>query len=293
MSSYQRLGDAQLLYVEPIGAWPDQVGAGEYWPPTPTPVIALFERAYTGDRDDDTTWHCIHELQLRHTPEVFDSAMDYCQSRDPRWREIGLDVLAQLGADRPSEQRWYRPECRTTALRGLNDPNIHVVRSAAMALAHLNADCSTTDALLGLEGHPDAEVRVAVTAGLVGQNTVESRQALLRLMEDENQDVREWATTAIGQSAEPSPEVVRALQKRWNEETFEDARNQALWGLARFRDRAAIEELVERFRTATWVSGDMAAIRELHGYQDDDPPIWEIIEATRYYLYSNPGPPSR
>jgi hypothetical protein len=288
MSSHQRLGNARLLYIEAFGAGPDEFAAAEYLAHAPTPAPLLFEQAYDGDREDDATWRFIHELRLRATAEVFNMAVGYCDSRDPRWREIGLDVLAQLGSGRPVDKRPYLPLCRDLALRGLEDPNTHVVRSAAMALAHLNADCPCPEALLALAMHADPEVRLASALGLVYTNSEPAQQALLRLMEDEDQDVRDWATMAIGQGAESSPEVIEALRKRWREETFEDARDEAIWGLVRLHDREAIEELLERFQRDAWVRGDMMAIRDLHGYQGEDPPDEEIIEATRYYLHTHP-----
>lgn len=288
MSSHQRLGNARLLYIEAFGPKPDEFGAAEYLAPAPTPAPLLFEQAYEGDRDDDATWRFIHELRLRTTAEVFNMAVAYCDSRDPRWREIGLDVLAQFGSGLPVDKRPYLPLCRDLALRGLEDPNIQVVRSAAMALAHLNADCPCPEALLALATHADPEVRLASALGLVYTNSEPAQQALLGLMEDEDQDVRDWATMGIGQGAESSPEVIEALQRRWREETFVDARDEAIWGLVRLHEREAIEELLDRFRRDTWVSGDMMAIRSLHGYHGEDPPVQEIIEATRYYLHTHP-----
>lgn len=256
--------------------------------PSHTPAITLFEQAYSGERDADDTWRYINELRLRGTPEALDMAMEYCRSIDPRWREIGLQVLAQFGFRQPVEQRWYLSDCRDLALRGLEDPNIHVVRAAAMALAHLKHHCPCEEALLGLESHTDPEVRLASACGLFGINSQAAQHALLRLMEDEDQDVRDWATMAIGQGDESSPQIMAALRKRWQEETFLDARDEAIWGLARFHDREAIEELLRRFNADTWVSGDLEAICDLHGYAGDNPSVQEIIEATRYYLHTHP-----
>lgn len=253
-----------------------------------TPSEILFDAAYAGAREADSTWQAVYELHRRATPEVFERAQACAGSGDARWREIGLDVLSQLGAGLPAEQRWYLPECRAAALRALDDRNPDVVRSAASALCHLNVDDATLPALLALETHRDPANRRATAQGLMASSAHEkARQALLRLMEDEDDDVRDWATCAYAFDPPATPQARAALRRRWTTDPFEDARDEALWGLVRLGDREAVEELLRRYQDGACGYGDRQAMGDLHGYAGDDPSDDAVIEATRRWLQAH------
>lgn len=253
-----------------------------------TPSDFLFESAYTGERESDATCQAVQELHRRATPEIFERALVCTASGDARWREIGIDVLSQLGSGLPDEQRWYLPECRAAAMRAVDDPSPDVVRSAASALCHLNVDDATLPALLALESHPDAEVRRAAAQGLMSSSArEEAGQALLRLMEDEDDDVRDWATCAYAFDPPDTPQARAALHRRWTTDPFEDARDEALWGLVRLGDREAVEELLRRYQNDKCGYGDRQAMGDLHAYSGGTPSDDAVIEATRRWLQAH------
>ena len=61
-----------------------------------------------------------------------------------------------------------------------------------------------------------------------------------------------------------SPEIRDALKKRLAD-TFPDARDEALWGLARRKDPSALQALLDRLNSETWIAGDEMAAADLLG----------------------------
>jgi hypothetical protein len=99
--------------------------------------------------------------------------------------------------------------------------------------------------LVRLADHSDSDVRFKVASALpccaeygalVDPSIVDS---LLRLMEDTDADVRDWATFGLGQQLEADSPTIRDSFIRHLNDDHDDTRFEALLGLARRRDRRA------------------------------------------------------
>jgi HEAT repeat protein len=98
-------------------------------------------------------------------------------------------------------------------------------------------------------------------------------------MEDEDEVVRDWATFALGEfdllesgvrRYLDSTEIRAALHKRL-EDTYEEARREAIWGLAKRRDPLGLKLLLEHLESESWWSGDEFAAEETLGLERDTP----------------------
>jgi HEAT repeat protein len=162
-----------------------------------------------------------------------------------------LDVLAQLGAGKPISERPHFSESVAIAIAHLRDEDPLVVHSAAWALAHLN-DGTAVTALIELRKHQDSDIRQAIAVGMANSQRAEAISTLIELMEDDNDEVRNWATFELGMAyvdggsgrlgTLDSSEVLDALTKRLND-TFPEVREEAIWGLARRGDNRAATPL--------------------------------------------------
>jgi HEAT repeat protein len=183
--------------------------------------------------------------------------------------------LAQLGTGKPLSERPWFDDCVSVAIRHLNDEDPLVVHSAAWALAHLRDDRAIS-ALLEMSRNPDSGVRKAVALGLAGCERPDAIQTLINLMEDDEGEVRDWATFGLGELCEAdSPEIREALRKR-TEDPYEDARQEAIWGLARRRDPVGLQALLDRLDAKSWIQGDENAAADILHARSDAP-----IEALR------------
>jgi hypothetical protein len=241
----------------------------------------LFADACQGEYDDAGGWAAVSELRLRNTAEIFQFASEHCDSANPRERARALDVLAQLGAGKPISERPWFDDSVSIAIRHLQDEDPLVVRSAAWALAHL-ADDRAVSALIRLQSHADAEVRWAVAFGVARREQPESARTLMTLMQDTDDEVRNWATFGLGtQCNGDSPEIRKALRERLDD-PFPDARDEAVWGLARRRDRIGLQLLLERLEGDHGQGDEMAAAECLE--LDYDTPARELCRALRQAL---------
>jgi hypothetical protein len=244
----------------------------------------LFQTSFRGAYDDDAPWAAVRELRQRNTPGVFKLAISYSQSKIPLERARALDVLAQLGAGKRASERPYLDEGVAIAEEHLLDSDPMVVNSAAWALSHLANDRAIS-ALIRLRVHPDPGVRWAVASGIVGTGREDAIQTLIGLMDDVDDGVRDWATFGLGtQCVEDSAEIREALRKRLND-TFEDARYEAIWGLARRRDERALRLLLDRLET-DHCSGDEMAAAEILAVDYESPA--ENLRAGLRSLLSRP-----
>jgi len=110
-------------------------------------------------------------------------------------------------------------------------------------------------------------------------------------MEDENEVVRDWATFELGSGDvveagvmhyPDSPEIRAALRRR-TEDNYEDARREAIWGLAKRRDSLGLKLLLDHLDSESWWSGDEDAAKEILSVKSDTP-VEELREGLRRLL---------
>ena len=111
-----------------------------------------------------------------------------------------------------------------------------------------------------------------MACGMSGSQRPEATRTLIGLMEDNNDEVRNWSTFELGIAfmedgsgrlgTLDSVEIRNAFRKRLND-SFGEVRNEAIWGLARRRDPAALQLLLERLESEHWIAGDETAATEI------------------------------
>jgi HEAT repeats len=230
----------------------------------------LFQIAFQGDPGDEEVQDAIRFLRIRNTEEIFQLAVRYSQSAEPRERARALDVLAQLGTGRPRSERPHLDESIAIAIERLRDNDPMVVNSAAWALSHIGDDLAVTE-LISMRNNLNPDVRWAVANGLNGSERPDAIATLIELMDDSNDNVRDWATFALGtQCPMDSPEIRDALRSRLGD-SYEDANAEAVWGLARRKDEQGLRILIERLGDRDHGRGDEMAACEILGLKYDVP----------------------
>jgi HEAT repeat protein len=179
-------------------------------------------------------------LRRRGTREVLEAAQRLCDDADPDARALGADILGQLGIPR----RTFPDECAAVLVRMLehdSDPN--VLQSVAIALGHLR-DPRAIEPLLRQRRHENAVVRYGVVYGLHGHEDERAIAALIELSGDEDDDVRDWATFALGSRIRVDSVAIRQALLARVDDPHADTRGEALLGLARRGDERVLEPLI-------------------------------------------------
>lgn len=231
----------------------------------------LFAATLQDDYDSDAPWEAVTELQRLGTREVLSTAVDWCGSADPLKRARGADILSQIGktADHPSIH--YPDEC-FAALSGLasTESETRPLCSAIYGLGHQeNADA--VHLVKGFCCHSSSDVRFA-TAFALGSfaDQPDAAKALLELSCDSDDDVRDWATFGLGVLGQgDSPEIRDALAARLNDPCA-DAREEAMIGLAKRKDRRVLSPLISALEAAPIPDRAIEAASEMLGHQNED-----------------------
>jgi HEAT repeat protein len=121
------------------------------------------------------------------------------------------------------------------------------------ALGHVG-DPEALSQIIPLAVHPDAGVRLAVAFAVATISPRplgdDARLGLIRLSRDNDPEVRDWATFGLGTlAADDGPDVTAALLARAND-TYHEARAEALFGLAVRRDPRAVPHLIRALASA-------------------------------------------
>ncbi|MEV5970785.1 ankyrin repeat domain-containing protein [Streptomyces sp. NPDC051921] len=210
------------------------------------PLEELAGRALRcGDPEQEDWTTAVAALADRADEHTFVTAAAWCADRDPRRRALGASVLAALTgwtARAVPVLRRLAAECAAgdAAHPDAREPALSVV----LALGQCG-EASGVGELLGLAGHPAAEVRqqvAAALAGLVPAGHPEAARVLVALSRDADARVRDWAALALGELPEDTPLVREALAARLTDPDPETVA-EAARGLAIRQDPRAVEVL--------------------------------------------------
>jgi len=206
----------------------------------PRTTEELIRLALT-EKDEDAAWEPVTVLHERGSREVLVAAQRLCASSEAAERELGANLLGQLGTpEQPFADERF--DCLAKTIRSETDAD--VLQAIAVAFGHLN-DPRCVELLLPLKAHPDDLVRWGVVHGIKGHSHPGAAEALIELCRDEDEEVRDWATFALGSEIDAdSPEIREALWECLSDE-YDEVRAEALTGLARRKDPRIAEILLK------------------------------------------------
>ena len=209
------------------------------------------------EKDDEARWNYVQTLHQRGNIEVFDIAKNLCESDDSKKITLGADVLGQIGISIESIDLPFKKESvpvllnltETNLKSSKNEEDVIAFQSVIFALGRMN-DEKAREKILEFTEHQSEDVRSAVVHGILAIEAEDEINALIKLSNDTDEDVRNWATFGLGSQIETNTEEIRqALFNRLNEKTDNDVcdeiRGEALVGLAIRKDERVIAPLIQ------------------------------------------------
>lgn len=189
--------------------------------------------------DENLRWNAISALHWRGSMEVLQRAASLCESTCSFERVIGTEILGQLGVP----ERSFPAECGEILCRMLRtETDTNVLQSVLSALSHLRYPAAILLAAR-FATHLDPAIRYGVVFALTGYESQLAVAWLIRLSADPDDDVRDWATFALGTQIDlDTPKLRDALAARL-EDSDDDTRAEAMVGLARRKDRRVVAPL--------------------------------------------------
>lgn len=206
----------------------------------PRSTKELVELALS-EEDEELAWQLVSVLHYRATREVFESAKILCQSQNAKERILGINILGQLGIPDRAFTDESLPILFTLLEREQDEK---VLSSIGVALGHIG-DVKAVKPLANMKNHPSEEVRFGVAFGLLGHTEDLAIDVLIELSNDEDEEVRNWATFGLGSLIDVDNNGIReALFNRLSENNSE-IRGEAFVGLAIRGDKRIIELLLQ------------------------------------------------
>lgn len=206
-----------------------------------TRMVHLDPRRFTS-----IDYHAIQALPAELGVErVVDTAADWVDKPDATSRRAGLNVLGVLALDHP----YAFPKLLAAVPVAVTDRRVTVRRALAKALG-THADERVRPGLVQLMSDDDAYVRALVVAGLpltcVDDETGEREVAplLQQMLNDEDDEVRDWATFALGVQMDIDTPEIRHGLARMLKDGRGDTAGEAAVALARRRDPRIFEVLL-------------------------------------------------
>lgn len=209
-----------------------------------TPVEELVARVLPYrdvDEDGETWWAAVHALRNRGDSETLAALDRLCESPDPLRREFAIDVLGEFGFG--AEARPFLERTLAILRRlALEETEPDVLESVLAGLAH-HADPRALPEVLAVvarEGRKATVHDAMALAAVLPADGEEGLAELIRLTEDADPEVRDWATMGLAGLEADSAGIREALAGRLADDDITTVA-EAVRGLAGRGDRRAIE----------------------------------------------------
>lgn len=233
-------------------------------------------RNATHPGDHDQAWQLV--TKAAEDPQAASElGFALVRSPDPAERKIGFDLLGCLArADATPAERVL-----SACLDLVGSETDDSVQSALARALGCTGDERAVPALLSLADHPDEDVRRQVAWSLpMGREDDDSViDALIRLSADPEDEVRDWATFALGTQCQADGVAIREALWARVDDPYTEAREEAVAGLARRRDRRILPYVervldngaaADRMFRAIACLGDPALLPHLADFDNDE-----------------------
>lgn len=206
------------------------------------------------DADEERRYRAAYALQKIGRP-VLPLTFKALSDPEPLLREMACFLLGQLEDETVDQggrrERTFLRDGVPLLMHLLHADRVADVRAAAAAALGQQAVPEALPHLCAAAADPDENVRFDVAFALgsyyggcwedaeCAPHQASVRQTLLKLMDDRDDDVRDWATFGIHQGGHDSPEVRERLWRALDD-PYVDVRGEAATALGLFGDRGVI-----------------------------------------------------
>jgi len=196
-------------------------------------------RACRQSIEDEDNRDSLAVVHYRGGKTEFDLGCKYASSDDPLDRVTGAYILSQLGWGDDT----FHDESVDILLRLATDKDERVIVDAVYALGHRKSPRGIP-VILPLIDHTNVDIRQAAVSGLTCQDDPAAIQGLIRLANDENRDVRNWAAFGLGTMTDVDSSELRNALAPLLEDSDPEIRGEAMIGLAKRHDPRALPAVI-------------------------------------------------
>ncbi len=203
----------------------------------------LFYRLLN-NKSDKTYWDNIGVLRNRTNKETFNRCVELTKSEKSKERQIGIDILAQLGIP----PRPFIKETMKLCFELLEiEKEPKVIMSLLYSIGHNNQflNNSQIETLCSLKKTDNKLIKDGLFFSLLAVNDTNAINTLIFLSNDKLSHIRNWATFGIGTQTERNNKKIReALWNRVNDK-HQETKLEAIIGLVN-RKEVEVKEIIKR-----------------------------------------------
>ncbi|GAA3180092.1 ankyrin repeat domain-containing protein [Nonomuraea roseoviolacea] len=183
------------------------------------PVDRLVARALAHrdtDEDAETWWIVADALGRRGDEETYEALARLCASEDAREREFGVDAIAQYGVDEDGGKPYLERTLPLLQRMATTESNPQVLRSVLSALGHQGDPRALPQVLdiVNRPGHRRTMTDAIALADVLPPDHAEGLALLVAMTRDDDEEVRDWATSGLASLEADTPEIREALAAR-------------------------------------------------------------------------------
>lgn len=184
-----------------------------------TPFEKLVARALAHrdtDEDAETWWIVADALGKRADEETYEALAALCVSEDAREREFGVDAIAQYGVTEDGDKPYLERTLPLMRKMATTEGNPQVLRSVLSALGHQGDQRALPEVLdiITRAGHTRTMTDAIALADVLPPDHAEGLALLIDMSRDDEDEVRDWATTGLASLEADTPEIRDALAAR-------------------------------------------------------------------------------
>lgn len=205
-------------------------------------VIKLFEKAYKAKIDNNNYWNQIFELRKFVTAEMISKCFALINSDDLKSKEIGIDILSQLGQDRKGFATKMLDKIFEIFETSTDEK---LISKSLFAIGHNNKYIRDKhfSVLEKFKSSNSTDIRYALTFSLLGIKRKAAIKILIELAQDKSIRIRDWATFGLGTQIETDTKEIRDILYKNSLSKNDQIRQEAIKGLANRNDER-VEELI-------------------------------------------------
>jgi len=224
--------------------------------------------------DQHRCWQAILEMQMRGSEETLALVRRLAGSANWRRRTLGMYVASQLRQRRGNGEgrgiEFGVHETQRLLVAGLKDNHDEVVRAAISGLGHRPLP-DALERLVALDARSNAPFQLNLASTLGYYDSPSASEVLLRLANDSDDLVRDWATFSLGTMHSADSQPIRDQLWKNLHDVHEDVRGEALIGLANRGDPRAVAHLIAHLSVDSPVY-ELEAAQALA-----DPALWDTL----------------
>ncbi len=205
----------------------------------------IFDRLLL-NKSSSNYWNYVTELRTRKTEDIYKKSVQLTKSKNLKERILGVTILAQFG-----NPRLHKKEILNILFELLRtETDYKIISSLLYAIGHNNDKLNKkqVELLCPLEKHKSSTVRLSLVSALLGVEIENAIDTQIKLSNDKDSDIRNWATFGIGTQIETDNEKIRtALWQRINDTDFE-TKSEAIIGLANRKDEKVKDIIISELK---------------------------------------------